>query len=159
MVFIKTRRKQFLLAGPLAAAVTAFTVTACGGGTAATPAQGAPGHWTQAEDSKFTTEAGSGGGASQDSCIIGYFERDMSFGDAMDVVSAESASSTSLSAAQLKTALISKYGTAQGGAIDGQFAQTVTDSNNHCGASAASSTAPAVAPVPTADPAATSESS
>ena len=31
--------------------------------------------------------------------------------------------------------------------------------NNHCGASAAPSSAPAVAPVPTADPAATSESS
>jgi hypothetical protein len=159
MVFIKTRRRQFLLAGSLAVTVTAFTVTACGGGTAATPVQGAPGHWTQTQDSKFTTEAGSGGTAGQDSCIIGYFERDMSFGNAMDVVSAESASSTSLSAAQLKTALISKYGTAQGGAIDGQFAQTVTDSNNHCGASAAPSTAPAVAPVPTADPAATSESS
>jgi hypothetical protein len=160
MVFIKTRRKQFLLAGALAAAVTAFTVTACGGGTAATPAQGSPGHWTQAQDSTFTSAAGSGGGsASQDSCVIGYFERDMSFGNAMDVVSVEPASSASLSAAQLKTALISKYGTAQGDAIDAQFTQTVTNANNPCGVSAATSTAPAAAPVPTADPAATSESS
>ena len=32
MVFIKARRKRFLLTGSLAVAVTAFTVTACGGG-------------------------------------------------------------------------------------------------------------------------------
>jgi hypothetical protein len=50
MVFIKARRKQLFLAGSLAAAVTVFTVTACGGGGAAAPAQGsAPGRWTQAE--------------------------------------------------------------------------------------------------------------
>jgi len=158
MVFIKARRSQLLLAGPLAAAVTVFTVTACGG-SAATPAQGSPGHWTQAEVSQFTTAAGSGGSASQDSCIIGYFERDMSFGNAMDVVAVEPASSTALSAAQVKAALISKYGTAKGNAVNTQFAQTVTDSDNHCGGSAAPSTAPAVAPAPTADPAATSESS
>ena len=157
MVFIKARRRQLLLAGSLAVAVTAFTVTACGG-SAATSAQGSPGHWTQAEASQFTTAAGSGGSASQDSCIIGYFERDMSFGNAMDVVAVEPASS-SLSAAQLKAALISKYGTAKGEAVNAQFTQTLTDSNNHCGVSAAPSTAPAVAPAPTADPAATSESS
>jgi hypothetical protein len=159
MVFIKARRSQLLLAGSLAAAVTVFTVAACGGGSAATPAQGSPGHWTQAEVSRFTAETGSGGSASQDSCIIGYFERDMSFGNAMDVASAEPASSASLSAAQVKAALISKYGTAKGDAINAQFAQTVTDSDNHCGVSAAPSTAPAAAPAPTADPAATSESS
>ena len=39
MVFIKARGKLLLLAGPLAAAVTAVTVTACGGGSAAAPAQ------------------------------------------------------------------------------------------------------------------------
>ena len=164
MVFIKARRKHLLLAGSLAA-VTAFSVTACGGGSAAAAAHGSPGHWTQAEISQFTAEAGSGGSASQDSCIIGYFERDMSFGNAMDVASVESASSASLSAAQVKAALTSKYGTAEGGAIDAQFTQTGTDSDNHCGVSAAPSTAPAAAPVPTADqaptadPAATSESS
>ena len=38
MVFIKARRSQLLLAGSLAAAVTVFTVTACGG-SAAAPAQ------------------------------------------------------------------------------------------------------------------------
>ncbi len=158
MVFTKARRSQFLLAGSLAAAVTVVTVTACGG-SAATPAQGSPGHWTQAEVSQFTTAAGSGASASQDSCIIGYFERDMSFGNAMDVVAVEPASSTALSAAQVKAALISKYGTAKGNAVNTQFVQTVTDSNNHCGVSAAPSTAPAVAAAPTADPAATSESS
>ena len=158
MVFIKARGSQFLLAGSLAAVVTAFTVTACGG-SAATPAQGSPGHWTAAEVSQFTTEAGSGGSASQDSCIIGYFERDMSFGNAMDVVAVEPASSTALSPAQVKAALISRYGTTRGDAVNTQFAQTITDANNHCGVSAAPSTAPAANPAPTADPAATSESS
>jgi len=79
--------------------------------------------------------------------------------------SVDSASSTSLSVAQVKAGLIGKYGTAQGDAINAQFAQTITDSNNHCSVSAAPSTAPAVvpaataAPAATADPAATSESS
>lgn len=165
MAFIKAHRKQALLAGSLAAALTAFTVTACGGGSAATPAtsatsaQGSPGHWTQAQVSQFTTAAGSDGSASQDSCIIGYFERDTSFGNAMDVVSVAPASGPSMSAAQVKAALVSKYGAAQGDAINAQFAQVVTDANNNCGGSAASSTAPAAAPAATADPAATSESS
>jgi hypothetical protein len=160
MIFIKAYRKQFLLAGSLAAAVTAFTVTACGGGGAATPAQGsAPGHWTQAEVSQFTAAAGSGGNASQDSCVIGYFERDMSFGNAVAVASVDSASGASLSAAQVKAALVSKYGTAEGNAINAQFGQVVTDSDNNCGGSAAPSTAPAAAPAPTVAPAATSESS
>src|SRR5580700_7086507 len=121
MVFIKARRSRLLLAGSLAAAVTALTVTACGGGSAATPAQGSPGHWTRAEVTQFTAAAGSGGSSSQDSCIIGYFERDLSFGNAMDVVLVDSGSSTSLSAAQVEAALISKYGTAKGGAINAQF--------------------------------------
>ena len=137
MVFIKARRSRLLLAGSLAAAVTALAVTACGGGSPATPAQGSPGHWTQAEVSQFTAAAGSGGSGSQDSCIIGYFEQDLSFGNAMDVVSVDSASSTSLSAAQVEAALISKYGMAKGDAINAQFAQTVTDSTSHCGVSAA----------------------
>ena len=160
MIFIEPHRKQLLLAGLLAAAVTAFTVTACGGESVAAPAQGsAPGQWTQAEVSQFTAEAGSGGSASQESCVIGYFERDMSFGNAMAVVSADPASGSSMSAAQVKAALVSKYGTAEGDAINAQFGQVVTDSNNNCGGSAAPSTAPAAAPAPTADPAATSESS
>ena len=160
MVFIKAHRKQFCLAGSLAAAVTALTVTACGGGGGAAPAQGsAPGQWTQAEVSQFTAAGGSGGSTSQDSCIIGYFERDMSFGNAMAVVSVDPASGASMSAAQIKTALVSKYGTAEGDAIDVQFGQVATDSSNSCGGSAAPSTAPAAAPAPTADPAATSESS
>jgi hypothetical protein len=172
MVFINAHRKQLLLAGSLAAAVTAFTVTACGGGGAAAPAQGsAPGQWTPAEVSQFTAEAGSGGSASQESCAIGYVERDMSFGNAMAVVSVDPASGTSMSAAQIKAALVSKYGTAEGDAINAQYGQVVTDSNNNCGGSAAPSTAPAAAPAgtaapadtaapaATADPAATSESS
>ncbi len=158
MVFIKAHRKQFLLAGSLAAAVTAFTVTACGGGGAAAPAQGsAPGQWTQAEVSQFTAAAGSGGSASQESCAIGYVERDMSFGNAMAVVSVDPASGPSMSAAQIKAALISKYGTAEGDAINAQYGQVVTDSDNNCGGSAAPSTAPAAAPAATADPAVTAD--
>ena len=160
MVFIKARRRQLLLAGSLAAAVTVFTVTACGGGGPAAPAQGSgPGQWTAAEVSQFTAAAGSDGSASQDSCIIGYFERDMSFRNAMAVVSVEPASGTSLSNAQLKAALVSKYGAAAGDAINTQFGQVVTDSDHNCGGSAAPSTAPAAVPAPTADPAATTESS
>ena len=160
MVFINAHRKQLLLAGSLAVAVTAFTVTACGGGGAAAPAQGsAPGRWTQAEVGQFTAAAGSGGSANQESCAIGYVERDMSFGNAMAVVSVDPASGTSMSAAQIKAALVSKYGTAEGDAINAQYGQVVTDSDNNCGGSAAPSTAPAAAPAATADPAATSESS
>ena len=78
MVFIKAHRKQFLLAGSLAAVVTVFTVTACGGGSAAGPAQGsAPGQWTQAEVSQFTTAAGADGSDSQESCATGYIDREM----------------------------------------------------------------------------------
>src|ERR1700722_9404493 len=117
MEFIKAHPKQSLLAGSLAAALIAFTVTACGGGSAAPrapPARGPPAHWTAAEVSQFTSPAGSDGSASQDSCIAGYFERDTSFGNAMDVVSVAPASGPSMSAAQIKAALISKYGTARG---------------------------------------------
>ncbi len=64
-----------------------------------------------------------------------------------------------MSAAQVKVALVSKYGTAEGDAINTQFGHVLTDANNNCGGSAASSTAPAAAPALTADPAATSESS
>jgi hypothetical protein len=160
MVVIKAHRKQLLVAGALAAAMTAFTVTACGGGSGTVPAQGAPpGQWTKAEVSQFTTAAGAGGSDSQDSCVIGYFGRDMSFPNAMAVVSVDPSSGASMSAAQVKAALISKYGAAQGGAINAQFERTVTDSDNHCGGSAAPSTAPASAPASTADPSATSESS
>src|SRR5271169_2387996 len=154
MVFIKAHRK-LLLAGSLAAAVTAFTLTACGGGGAAAPAQGsAPGRWTQAEVSQFRAAAGSGGSASQEACATGYVERDMSFSNAMAVVSVYPASGPSLSAAQIKAALVSKYGTAEGAAINDQYGQVVTDADNNCGGSAAPSTAPAAAPVATADPAA-----
>jgi len=160
MVSIKAHRTRLLLAGSLAAAVTAFTVTACGGGGAAGPAQGsAPGQWTQTEVSQFTAAGGSAGSGSETSCIIGYFERDMSFGNAMAVVSVEPASGASLSNAQVKAALVSKYGTAEGDAINAQFGQVVTDSGHNCGGSAAPSAAPAAVPVPTADPAATTESS
>ena len=148
MVFIKAHKKQFLLAGPLAAvAVAALAVTGCGGGGAPGPAQGAaPGQWTRAEVSQFTAAAGAGSSDSQDSCAIGYFERDMSFGNAMAVVSVDPASGPSLTAAQVKTALDTKYGTTGGDAADTQFQQTVTDSGNNCTAAAAPSTAPAAAP-------------
>ena len=164
MVFTRAHRKQFLLAGSVAAALTALTVTGCGGGSAApsgASAQGSPGHWTAAEVSQFTSASGSGGSASQDSCIIGYFERDASFANAMDVVSVAPASGPAMSPAQIRAALISKYGTAKGDAIDAQFGQVVTDSDHNCGGSAASAAAPTGAPAaaPSGEPAATSESS
>jgi hypothetical protein len=161
MAFINARRKQVLLAGPLAVAATVCAVTACGGGNAAAIAQGsASGHWTAAEVSQFTSAAGAGGsGGGQAACAIKYFERDMSFGNAMAVVSVDPASGPSMSAAQVETALISKYGATQGDAINATFEQTITDANNNCDGAAASSTAPAAAPAPAADPVATSESS
>jgi hypothetical protein len=166
MAFIKTQ-KQLLLAGPLAVAAAAFTVTACaGGGGAALTQGGPPGQWTKAETSQFTAAAG--GGGSQDSCIVGYFERDMSFGNAMAVVSVDPASGPGRSAAQVKTALVKKYGTAAGNAVNAQFERVITDSDGNCAGPSAPASAPAAAPAPTdstapaapaADPAATSESS
>src|SRR5580692_6194992 len=134
MVFIKAHGKRLLLAGSLAA-VTAFTVTACGGGGAAGPAQGsAPGQWTQTEVSQFTAAGGSAGSGSETSCIIGYFERDMSYGNAMAVAAVQSGSSgAGLSPAQVKTALVSKYGTTGGDAISAQYGQVLSDSVNNCG--------------------------
>ena len=132
MVFIKAHKK-LLVTWPLAVAVTALTVTACGGGSAATQAQGsAPGQWTKAEVSQFTAAAGGGGGNSQESCAIGYFERDMSFGNAMAVVSVEPASASSMSTAQVKSAVVGKYGTTAGDAINAQFDQVVTDATDNC---------------------------
>ncbi len=157
MVFIKAHGKQLLLAAPLAVAVTALTVTACGGGSTAATAQGsAPGQWTKAEVSQFTAAAGSGGTSSQESCAVGYFERDMSFVNAMDVLSVDPATGPGLSPAQVKAALVGKYGTAEGDAINVQYGQAVSDAVNNC---TAPSTAPPAAAAPTADPAATSESS
>jgi hypothetical protein len=164
MIYIKAHRKQLLLAWPLAA-VTAFAVTACGG-TSTTSGQGsAPGRWTHAEVTKFTTAGGSAGSTSQNSCIVGYFERDMSFGNAMAVVSVDPGSS-SMTPVQIKAALVSKYGATDGDAINAEFGSVITDSASNCGGPAASSTALAAAPAPTtadpaptADPAATSESS
>ncbi|MCW2936229.1 MAG: hypothetical protein JWM19_7191 [Actinomycetia bacterium] len=82
----------------------------------------------------------------------------MSFGNAMAVASVDPASN-GMSPAQVKAALVRKYGTTEGDAIYAQFEQVVTDSVNNCQGSAASSTAPAAAPATTADPAATPESS
>jgi hypothetical protein len=126
-----THRKQFLLAGPLAAAVTAVTITACGGGSAPAFAQGsAPGHWTQAEVSEFVAAAGSDYSGSTDSCIAGYAERDMSFGNAMAVTSVTS--SNNMSGVQVEAALVAKYGTAEGDAINGQYQQVISDSVSNC---------------------------
>jgi hypothetical protein len=156
-MFTKTHRKQFLLTGPLVIAATAVMITACGRGSGAAQTQGAaPGTWTKAEISQFTAAAGASDGDSQESCITGYFERDMSFGNAMAIVSVDPASGPSKSAAQVKAALVSKYGAAEGGTINTQFEQVVTNSDNDCGAAAAASTAPAA---PAAAPSATSESS
>jgi hypothetical protein len=162
MVIISAHRRRLLLAWPLAVAVTALTITACGGTGAV--AQGAAAHWTKAEVSQFTAAAGASDSTSQGSCIIGYIERDMSFKNAMAVVSVDPPSASSMSTAQVKAAVVSKYGTGEGDAINAQFGQVATDYGN-CGGSAASSTAPAAVPAPAADsapaagPAATSESS
>jgi hypothetical protein len=160
MTFTKARRKQLLPAGALAVAVTAFMVTACGGGSGAAPAQGAaPGKWTQAEVSQFDAASGANASDSQESCITGYFERDMTFGGAMAVVSVDPASGASKSAAQVKAALVSKYGAGEGGTINAQFQQTVTDANAKCSAAAAPATPATTPAAPAATPAATSEAS
>jgi hypothetical protein len=126
-----THRKQFLLAAPLAAAAIAVAITACGGGSAPSSAQGSPpGHWTQNEASEFATANGTDGGNSEDSCIVGYFERDMSFGNAMAVTSVTP--SGNMSPAQVTTALVAKYGTTEGDAIDGQYQQVISDSVSNC---------------------------
>ena len=168
MAFIKTQ-KQLLLAGPLAVAAVAFTVTACAGGGGAALAQGGPpGQWTKAEISQFTAAAGGGGSGGQDSCVVGYFERDMSFGNAMAVVSVDPASGPGMSAAQVRTALVKKYGTAEGDAVSAQFERVITDSDGNCAGPSAPASAPAAVPAPAdsaasaapaTDPAATSESS
>jgi hypothetical protein len=69
----------------------------------------APGQWTKAEISQFAAAAGAGGGDAQDTCVVGHFERDMSFGNAMAVTAVDPASGPSMSAAQVKAALDSKY--------------------------------------------------
>jgi len=156
MIFIKPRKRQLFLTGALAAAVTALTVTACGGGSAAPLAQGsAPGQWTKAEVSQFSAAGGSDGSAS-DSCAIGYIERDMSFGNAMALNSVDPASGPNMSPAQIEAAVVSKYGMTEGDAINTQYEQAISDVSNNC---ATPSTAPAAATAPTANAAATSESS
>ena len=134
MVFIKAHKKQFLLTGSLAVAMTAITVTACGGGGAASVAQGsAPGQWTQAEVTQFTAAGGGAGSSSENSCIIGYFRQDMSFGNAMAVVSVDPASDSSMTPAQIESAVVSKYGATQGAAINAQFEQVASDAGTNCG--------------------------
>jgi hypothetical protein len=86
----------------------------------------------------------------------------MSFKNAMAVSSVVPASDTSMSASQVKAALVSKFGTTEGNAINAQFGQVISDLDSNCAglagpsAPSASSAAPSA---PTADPAATSESS
>jgi hypothetical protein len=133
MEFIKAGKKKFFITGSLAVAVAAFTVTACGGGGAASLTQGsAPGQWTSAEVSQFTAAGGGAGSGSENSCIIKYFEQDMSFGNAMAVVSVDPASDSSMSLTQIEAAVTSKYGTTEGNAINAQFAQVATDSSANC---------------------------
>ncbi len=67
----------------------------------------------------------------------------------MAVTSVDPASAT-MSAAQIKTALVSKYGTAEGGTINAQFDRVVTDSNTGCSGPTAAAT-PAVAPAATSE--------
>ena len=133
MEFIKAGKKQFFITGSLAVAVAAFTVTACGGGGASSLTQGsAPGQWTAAEVSQFTAAGGGAGSGGENSCIIKYFEQDMSFGNAMAVVSVDPASDSSMSLTQIEAAVTSKYGTTDGNAINAQFAQVATDASANC---------------------------
>lgn len=133
MALIKAVKRQ-LLAGALAGAATALAVTACGGGGPAAPAQGSPpGQWTAAEVSQFTAAGGGAGGGSENSCIIKYFEQDMSFGNAMAVVSVDPASNSSMSFSQIEAAVVQKYGATQGGAVNAQFEQVATDASTSCG--------------------------
>lgn len=133
MAFTKAHNKQFLLTGSLAIALTAFSVTACSSGGAPSLTQGsAPGQWTQAEVSQFTAAGGGAGSGSGNSCIIRYFEQDMSFGNAMAVVSVDPASDTSMTLAQIEAAVVSKYGTTAGNAVNTQFAQVATDATTNC---------------------------
>ncbi len=131
MRFIGERRNRLFLAWSLAVAVTAATVTACGGSASSLSQGAAPGQWTKAEVSQFTAAGGTGGSDSQDSCVIGYFERDMSFGNAMAVASVSPASS-SMSTAQIKSAVVGRYGTTAGDAINAQFDQVVADAADNC---------------------------
>src|SRR5579859_6361794 len=134
MVFIKARERQLLLTGALAVAVTALTVTACGGGGATSLAHGsAPGQWTQSEVSQFTAAGGGTGNGSENSCIIKYFEQDMSFGNAMAIGSVVPSSDSSMTNAQIEAAVVSKYGATEGGAINAQFEQVVADASTNCG--------------------------
>jgi hypothetical protein len=133
MAFTKGHNKQFLLTGALAIALTAFSVTACSGGGAPSLTQGsAPGQWTAAEVSQFTAAGGGAGGGSANSCIIRYFEQDMSFGNAMAVVSVDPASDTSKTLAQIEAAVVSKYGTTAGDVVNTQFAHVATDATTNC---------------------------
>lgn len=134
MAFIKAPKKHFLLIGSLAVASIAFTVSACGGGgDAASLIQGsAPGHWTQAEVSQFTAGGGGAGGGSENACILRYFEQDMSFGNAMALESVASPSDSNLSLAQIKAAVISKYGPTEGNPVNAQFEQVGTDVGINC---------------------------
>jgi hypothetical protein len=128
---ISKRGSKLVLAWSLGVAVTAATLTACGG-SASSVAQGAgPGQWTKTEVSQFTTAGGTSASGSQDSCIIGYFERDMSFGNAMDIAAVDPPSS-SMSAAQIESAVTSKYGASAGAAINAQFEQVITDAAANC---------------------------
>jgi hypothetical protein len=132
MEFIKERSKRIAAATSLTAAVIATAVTACGGGGGSSLLQGAaPGQWTQTEVSQFTAAGGTGGSSSQDSCIIGYFERDMSFGNAMAVASVAPPSSSE-SNAQIESAVLSKYGTNDGSTINTQFEKVISDAAVNC---------------------------
>jgi len=134
MEFIKARKQHFILTGALAVAVTALTVTGCGGGSATSLAQGsAPGQWTSSEVSQFTAAGGGAGSGSENSCIIKYFEQDMSFGNAMAIASVDPSSDSSMSLTQIEAAVVSKYGTTEGNAINAQFEQVATDASTNCG--------------------------
>jgi hypothetical protein len=125
----EAHRKRFFLAGPLIAVMTAVTITACGGSTPAIAQGSAPGHWTKAEISQFIAASGSAGSTSSNSCLAGYFERDMSFEYAMAV---SKVITDSMSVPQVGAALVAKYGAAAGNTVFSQFKQVVSDTAINC---------------------------
>jgi hypothetical protein len=131
MTCIRKRSNHLVLAGSLAVAVIAASVTACGGGGASQAQGAAPGQWTAAEVTQFRAAGGNGGSDTQNACILGYFERDMSFGNAMAVESVAPPSSN-MSTAQIESAVVTKYGATDGAAINSQFEQVVTDATANC---------------------------
>jgi hypothetical protein len=94
-------------------------LTACGGGSSSSSISpgAAPGQWTSADLAHFESVGGSAGqGTAVDNCIAKDVSEAMSYGDALAVVAVVPAS-TNMSGAQIKSALIAKYGQQEGSTL------------------------------------------